>query len=703
MNKFYTTVCCFFISFFALAQNSPKRELRAAWIATFSNIDWPASGATTSAEQSTFIQRITEHKTTGMNAVFVQVRSQCDAMYFSNIEPWSRDLTGTQGVPPNPYYDPMEFMITECRKLGLEFHAWFNPYRALSSATPANLAALSGSHVINTNSSWILDCTTTSTGVVQKILNPGIPAVTDYIISVVMDVVRRYDVDGIHMDDYFYPNPAITTFDDDATFAANSRGIVNKNDWRRANIDSLVKRLGDSIRAVKPWIKYGYSPSGIWVSSSTSSSQVNGMNAFGSNTSSGATQHYKDHFANSRLWQQNNWIDYLIPQVYWHQGQTGSDYSNLTPWWSNNAFNRHMYIGMASYKVGASSQGLFTTDNRQIPNQVRMNRANVNITGSVYYNTTTLRSNALGHRDSLQQFFYNRPALEPLMAWKSNLTAPVPTNFVVSPVNATTVNLSWTKPTDGLSEYQKTRQFIVYRSTVSPIDITNSSNILTITNTDAITTFQDNTLDGTSEYFYAVASLNRLHAESNLSNTVNSNGLPLTLQNFYVKNINNNVATLNWITTNELNVSHFELQNSTDEFMYRLIEKIAAKNKSINNYTINTNFNNIVTQYYRLKMVDIDGKFNYSNVLKINPTSKGVEILNTQIVKGGNIQYNLLCEDKNASFVIVDASAKVLQLGKLQTNATKGYITLSNNYTTGIYYVKIIHQHKVYTTSIFVQ
>lgn len=692
------TIISIILSFAIFAQTPPKRELRGAWIATFSNIDWPANGATTAAEQSTFIQRITEHKTTGMNAVFVQIRSQCDAMYNSSFEPWSRDISGTQGTPPNPYYDPLTFMIDETRKQGIEFHAWFNPYRALSSATTSNLAALHSSHVINTNPGWILDCV--SGGVTQKILNPGIPEVNEHIIKVVMDVVRRYDIDGIHMDDYFYPNPGTTTFNDDATFASFSRGITNKNDWRRANIDSLVKRLGDSIRAVKPWVKYGYSPSGIWISSTTPGNQVNNLNTVGSNTSSGATQHYKDHFANSRLWQQNNWVDYTIPQIYWHQGQTGSDYNNLAFWWNNNAFNRHMYIGMASYKVGVASNGDFTSNNRQIPNQVRLNRLYPSITGSVFYNTTSLRNNLLGHRDSLQQLLYTKPSLNPLMSWKSTLTPNAPINVVATPGNATALTLNWTKAIDGASEYQKTRQFVIYRSTVNPVDISDANNILFITNNDLTTTYFDNTLVPTVDYFYVVTALNRIHGESVVSNTVTNNPLPLKLNNFYVKNVKENIATFAWNTSNELNVSHFELQNSTNEFLYNTIEKLAAKNKSSNNYEVNASFKSATTQFYRLKMLDNDGKFEYSNVVKIAASNNVVQLLNTTTVKGGNLLYSLSIEDKNASYVIVDASARVLQLGKLNSS---GLISLSNNINTGIYYLKVIHQHKAYTHLIFVK
>lgn len=665
----------------AIAQNPPKREFRGAWIATFFNIDWPASGATTAQEQSTFIQRVTEHKEAGMNAVIVQVRSQCDAMYASSIEPWSRDLTGTQGTPPNPYYDPLEFMITETRKQGMEFHAWFNPFRALSSATPANLAALHSSHVINTNPSWIMDCVTGTT--TQKILNPGNPDVTNYIIRVVMDVVRRYDVDGIHMDDYFYPNPATTTYNDDAEFSLYSRGIANKNDWRRANIDSLVKRLGDSIRSVKPWVKYGYSPTGIWLSAS-------GGNG-GSNTSTGALQHHKDHFANSRLWQQQNWIDYLMPQVYWHIGQTGSDYANLIPWWNNNAFSRHIYIGMASYKVGVSGNGTFTTDQTQIPQQVRMNRANANINGSVYYNTTTLRSNTLGHRDSLRLNYYNKPALVPAMSWKTSLTTNAPTGLTVTPVNANTVTLNWIRPADGISEYQKVKRFVVYRSTTNPIDINNANNILTILWNDA-TTFTDNTLDGTSTYFYTVTALNRLQHESVQSAAASSTGMPLNLKDFFVTNSIENKVNLNWQTTNEVNVLHFEVEKSSNTLGdFKTYTIVKAKNELVNDYYVDYTWQTTEKEsWFRLRMVDKDGSYKYSSILNVqNKTfSPSLVIKNTAIKQGENLIINFGDYNKEASYNILTLAGKQVLNGKCKFNQGNGLLS-SINLNKGMYVIRL--------------
>ncbi len=665
------------------AQNPPKREFRGVWMATFSNIDWPAVGSTSAQEQSTFIQRVNEHQATGMNALFVQIRSQCDAMYASSFEPWSRDLTGTQGTAPNPYYDPLQFMITETRKKGMEFHAWLNPFRALSTATTTTLAALSPNHIINQQPSWILDCTTISNGSVQKILNPGLPEVWDHIIKVVMDIVRRYDVDGIHFDDYFYTSPSLTTFNDDAAYTANSRGIVNRADWRRSNIDSLIKRVNDSIKSVKPWVKFGVSPSGIWLSNSTSPA-----NPAGSATSSGATQHYRDHYANSRLWQNQGWIDYNIPQIYWFMGQTGSNYSVLVPWWNNNAFNRHMYIGMAGYKVGDADQGSFATNNREIPNQIRLNRQQSNVTGHVFYNTTSLRNNPLGFRDSLRLFFFNKPALLPTMSWKDN-TAPQPaTNLVATQAFLNTITLNWVKPAVGVNEIDTVRRFVIYRSTTSPVDITNANNILHIT-PSVETTYTDFTVGQGITYYYVVTALDRLHNESAVSNTAALLALPLQLQSFTVQKNDAQSVLLNFTTSNEVNVSHFEIERAHQNQIFQTVTTLTAKNNSLtNNYSL-VDTVQAGKYLYRIKMVDKDATISYSQTIAYTVASRNnwIKVYPTSIKKGASIKVENSSNNtlSKIQFSIVHANGAIVQRGIVQNER----IQVDANLQSGLYVIQL--------------
>lgn len=680
----FVSIALFFCKI-SFTQTYPKRELRGSWIATYANIDWPATGASSAQEQSTYIQRMGELKAIGMNAVFVQIRSQCDAMYASSFEPWSKDLTGTQGLAPNPYYDPLSFMITETRKKGMEFHAWMNPYRALATATTSSLAALHSSHIINTQPSWILDCTTISNGSVQKILNPGLPQVWDYVVGVVMDVVRRYDVDGIHFDDYFYPSPSLTTYNDDATYATYGRGISTKSEWRRSNVDTLIRRLNDSIHAVKPWVKFGISPSGIWLSYASSPS----INTVGSNTSSGATQHYKDLFCNSRLWQQQGWVDYLMPQVYWYMGQTGSDYSNLIPWWHNNAFTRHMYIGMAGYKVGDIDYGNFYNNNREIPNQVRLNRQYLNIKGQVIYNLTSLRNNALGFKDSLATF-YTKPALLPTMSWLDNAVPASPSLLTVSQTAMGYVDLSWTNPTTSTSEMDKVKRIAVYRFTSPTVDITNANNLLAITWNDT-TGYRDNTVQPGVLYYYVVTSLDRLYNESLVSNTASLVALPLQVITFNAKRNEENKLLLNWQTENENNISFFEVERSYNNLNFITQKKQNALNGTKNNYEVLDDISGLNNQlYYRLKIVEKDSKYYYSNTVKIFINRKlGILVYPTLVQKGSNISISKPQIDVVQLFYsLVDVNGRIMQQGNLSISNTST-IQLNNTLSNGLYYLVI--------------
>src|SRR3989339_1467603 len=231
----------------------PKREFRAAWIATVVNLDWPSSNVLTPAQQKQeLIDLLDELKRDGINTIIFQIRTECDALYNSSIDPWSYWLTGSQGSPPNPYYDPLEFAVEEAHKRGMELHAWFNPYRAVRSV---GSFSISSQHLTYQHPDWILAFGN------LRILNPGLPQVRDYNTAVIMNVVRRYDIDGVHFDDYFYPYPPDQITNEDAvTFAEYSRGFTNIADWRRDNVNQQIKQINDSIMAVKPYVKFGISP-----------------------------------------------------------------------------------------------------------------------------------------------------------------------------------------------------------------------------------------------------------------------------------------------------------------------------------------------------------------------------------------------------------------------------------------------------------
>ena len=493
---------CWFTHLSTAQPVAPKREFRAAWVATVGNIDWPsAKNLSVAQQQAEFINILNQHQQAGLNAVVVQVRSVCDALYASPTEPWAEVLTGRQGQ--NPGYDPLAFMIAECRKRGMEFHAWFNPYRAVSNI---QTAVLDPNHVIRRRPDWLL-----AQGNL-RILNPGLPAVRQYVTQVVMDVVRRYDIDGVHFDDYFYPYPVTgQSFSDDSTFAALPRGFTNRANWRRDNVDLLVKQVSDSIRAVKPWVKFGISPFGIWQNRNIAQPQGSATNGL---------QGYTDIYADSRRWIQEGWLDYVTPQLYWYIGLAVADYGVLAPWWRDAILtgrfpDRHLYIGQAAYRVGNDPAATWNQAN-QMPTQLRLNRQ-LGIQGSIFYNTNTLLKNPLGLRDSLRVNFYARPALRPAMAWKDNTVPPAPTNLATQSLG-NTATLRWTKPATGPGELARIRQFVVYRfAGTEPTDLANASAIRAITPTDT-TAFTDTDLRPGITYRYVITALNRLHAESLPSN-----------------------------------------------------------------------------------------------------------------------------------------------------------------------------------------
>jgi uncharacterized lipoprotein YddW (UPF0748 family) len=482
----------------------PKRELRGVWIATYANIDWPNRTQTPTQQRAALITILDHHKATGINAVFIQIRSQCDALYQSSIEPWSADLTGTQGKSPNPIWDPLQFMIEECHKRGMEFHAWINPYRAV--ATASQLSSFSNEHVAKKNPSWILTVGTVI------ILNPGLQQVRDHITSVITDVVSRYDIDGIHFDDYFYPSG---TINDNSTYTTDPRGFTNVADWRRDNVNLLIRNVYDTIKALKPWVKFGVSPSGIW-----RNTVANG----GAGTN--GQEHYSVMYADSRKWLQQGWVDYIAPQVYWNIGFAVANYASLVPWWSNNANGRHVYIGLAGYKVNDPAQGAPWADPNQIPNQVKMNRNQQNVFGQIVYNTTSMRvTTRLGFRDSLKNNYYSKLSLLPTMPWRDNTPPASPSSLVAMKYGNDSVVLNWTKTPSAANELDKAKKYVIYRSENDDVDISNAANILAITINDT-SAFPDKSIQANKTYFYKVTALDRFANESASSN-IASNTAPV--------------------------------------------------------------------------------------------------------------------------------------------------------------------------------
>lgn len=361
-------------------------SMRGVWISTVFNLDWPSTGSygNQAKQQQEYVQMLDELQAMGMNSVFVQVRPAADALYPSSLVPWSKVLTGTQGK--NPGYDPLAFMIAETHRRGMQFHAWFNPFRANTDAKTDQLAA---NHVVKQHPDWIVNSGN------KLYINPGIPQARQQIIKEIMEVVQRYDIDGVHLDDYFYPSNG--TFNDDATFKTyNSKKIASKADWRRDNINQFVQQLNASIKSVKPAVQFGISPFGVW--------RNIGVDPSGSDTKAGVTA-YDNMYADVRTWIKQGWMDYVTPQIYWSLSFAPAQYDKLVTWWSNEVQGTRvkLYIGHSPYKLGTSEAGWQNV--QEIINQLDYNTLHPEVQGSIFFSAKDLRKNPLGIVQALKSYY----------------------------------------------------------------------------------------------------------------------------------------------------------------------------------------------------------------------------------------------------------------------------------------------------------
>jgi uncharacterized lipoprotein YddW (UPF0748 family) len=379
---------------FAIAQ--PKVEFRGAWIATVDNIDWPSQGNFDSDDQKAeFISLLDMHQRNGLNAVIVQIRPCTDAFYPSPFEPWSEWLTGKQGIAPEPYYDPLEFMIDEAHKRGLSFHAWLNPYRAEWNIS-AN--AVAPNHITRLYPGWFVAYGG------KRYFDPGNKEAQDYVVNVVKDIVKRYKVDGIHMDDYFYPYPIPRLqFPDSKSFQLYGKGL-KRDDWRRSNTDSIIAKIHRVIKTEKKSCAFGISPFGVW--RNIDRDRINGSRT------NGALSNYDDLYADILKWMKKDWIDYVAPQLYWEIGHRIADFNVLIDWWDRNTYGKDCYIGLAIYRAGNNSAW---RDKTQIPRQIQAIRKKANLNGIVFYSSKSFETNPNGWCDSLRNNYFKDPALAPTL------------------------------------------------------------------------------------------------------------------------------------------------------------------------------------------------------------------------------------------------------------------------------------------------
>jgi len=579
MKKFLLSlISLLFLTTVVFPQDVIKREFRGSWIATVSRIDWPSSTNPT-LQKEQLIDMLDELKESGINVVIFQVRPESDALYYSEIEPWSYWLTGSQGGAPSPYYDPLEFAVQEAHKRGMELHAWFNPYRVKVSSSTYPFAP---NHVSNKHPEWVLSIGS------DTVLDPGIADVRDYIITIISDVVSRYDIDGVHMDDYFYPWAGITN-EDAQTFANDPRGFNNIDDWRRDNVNLLIEGIHSAINSIKPHVKFGMSPFGIWKSGTPPG--ISGTSAYS-----------HPLYCDAVAWMNGEYIDYLAPQLYWPFGGA-QDYGKLLPWWASVMNGRHLYPGQAAYRVPNWYA-------QEIPNQIKLNRQTDGVKGSIFFSTKSIFSNPKGLQDSLKENYFKYKALLPSFDWKDQIFPNPPENLRFERVPGTGyADLMWDEPLEA-SDGDKGSWFVVYKGDapfIDEIDKDDPKKIADITGEMSITPKQDESLNGS--VYFSVTSLDRNHNESFLGTSVQVTPPQVPQLAFPADNAENQPdnAKLEW--NYAVHSSSYDLQISSDQdFENVVVDKSNLRDTS----SAITELAGQQTYYWRVKAHNPAGSSDFS-------------------------------------------------------------------------------------------
>jgi uncharacterized lipoprotein YddW (UPF0748 family) len=469
--------------------DAPLAQLRGVWIASVTNIDWPsATGLSVEQQQDELVSWFDLARSLHLNAVMLQVRPTADAFWPSPYEPWSQYLTGIQGVDPG--YDPLAFAVAEAHKRDLALHAWFNPYRVSMQSDPNQLVP---SHPARVHPDWIFEYGG------KLYYNPGIPDVREFVEEAILDALR-YDVDGVHFDDYFYPYPVSgETLPDEDTFAEYGGGFDDIEDWRRNNIDLLISEMYQRVHEIKPHAIFGVSPFGIWRNSSSDPA--------GSDTD--GTESYSANYADTRLWVEQRWLDYINPQIYWNIGFTVADYAVLVPWWSEQVDGTgvQLYIGEAAYKVGVAGQPDAWQDPAELSKHLAFDQQYPEVGGNVYFSATEVRGDPLGAITELVTEHYPYPALTPPMP---RLDATVPRPPVLTSVRGNA--LAW-HATGGPAP----TSYAIFRFDARPVpdDFADATHLLdTVHATGHHESYTDTTAVSGTRYWYAVLAVSRASMRS---------------------------------------------------------------------------------------------------------------------------------------------------------------------------------------------
>ena len=465
----------------AFAAN-PKREFRGAWMHTVYQPQYAEKG--TAELQEYLVDQLDKLQAAGVNAVLFQVRPSADAFYPSKLEPWSRFLT-KEGKAPNPYWDPLQFMIDETHKRGMELHAWLNPYRVTTSPKEK----LAPGHIYYKEPQRFV----VYKGDNKMYFDPGLPENRKFIEDVVMDIVNRYDVDGIHFDDYFYPYPAKgVDFPDSLSYAKYGKGM-KRDDWRRKNVDLLIEGIHNNIASSKkPWVRFGVSPFGIWRNKSTDprGSQTNGL------------QNYDALYADVLLWAQKGWIDYNLPQLYWELEHKKASTLELANWWNRNAYGRHMYYGQDVNNMMKHPDLAPSKEKTQLRHKVQLSRDLENVQGNCWWPGYSITKNVGGVADSLKADLQSTIALVPEYPWIKSEKPAAPTGLAKSGSK-----IAWNAAKTAGSVTDAVR-YVVYRfprGTKKP-NFNDSKAIVAVTPANEVA------LKGAGDYY--VTALNRVNAES---------------------------------------------------------------------------------------------------------------------------------------------------------------------------------------------
>ena len=398
----------------------PKREFRGVWVATVVNIDWPKNGQDAiEQQQQDFLRILDFYDNLNFNAIIVQIRTAGDAFYDSKYAPWSRFLTGKEGKAPKEDVDLLQWMIDTCHKRNFEFHAWLNPYRATFDLKTHILSPI---HDYNLHPEWMLKYGK------KYYYDPGVPEVRKRLVDIMEEVVTNYDIDALHFDDYFYPYKIKdAVFADSLSFTSNSLPDQSLEDWRRSNVDSLVKDIHQMVKRTKPWVQFGISPFGVWKNKST--------DPRGSDTQAGQTT-YEDLYADPLTWMENGWIDYLVPQVYWSMDLPVASYVKIVDWWAGTGQNTNLYVGNGAYKIRNNSDKAWDKK-KELPNQLKLSRTTPQVMGNVLFSAKSLMHNKEDVVQLIKKKYYYQKALPPISPLAPDHTGPSVEVETVKKVGAT--------------------------------------------------------------------------------------------------------------------------------------------------------------------------------------------------------------------------------------------------------------------------